>query len=1702
MDNAATFLAQEYGTGGMGAPNDFDVDYSSKGLIIQDSVFEGKIEIKLNWRQVAKRIQKLNKENHYLRKNRVDKYNLWLNKYNESKNSIDTSEHIGNYHISDMNQKGFAPRTRFRDNVNAIKTIKMLREKHRYANADEQNVLARYVGWGGLQDAFDSNNANWSNEYHELKELLDDDEYENARASVLTAFYTPPVIIKSIYNALGKFGFNGGTILEPSCGIGNFFGCMPEDMNCRLQGVEIDRISADIAKYLYPNAVILNSAYEKANLQEEYYDVAIGNVPFGQYKVYDSNEKDWNFSIHNYFFAKALKQIHSGGVIAFVTSSYMLDAKNNDFRKYIAQRAEFVGAIRLPDSTFSKNAGTSVVSDIIFLKKREIPVVDVSDDFLYTGKYKEHVLNEYYINNPDMVCGELIETSGRFGQTLTCKATDNFLERFEKAISLLPDNIYEDKVKEKVVEEATPERLHATPDIENFTYGIIDNNIYYRSNDCMEHIKIDSGKEAVLRGLIKLRQIQKNIISEQLRTSEDTEEYIKLRDELNIAYDKYVKEFGYIHKRTTLKLFERDRYVHLLSALEKSLDDGKSYVKEDIFYKRTIRANVDILHCDTVMDALAVVLNHDGRVNISHISSLCGLSDEVCIEELTAKGLIYRNPYSSGYETADEYLSGNIKDKLVIAKEAAKNDISYEYNVKALERCMPERVSAADINIRFGATWIPSKYYEEYMYHLFEVPDYLKNRIKLTYIPQSGDYIITNKKYDNTRTIVRDTYGTKECNAYEIFEKTINLKDIKITVEITDEYGRTVRELDRKATMVAQSRQDMIKNEFVDWLWSDTDRRVELEDLYNDKFNSTRNREFDGSHLTLPGSNPDITLNAHQLNAIARIIYGGNTLLAHVVGAGKTFEMVAAAMEGKRLGTIHKALFVVPNHLTLQTASEFLALYPGANLLVAKPSDFEKENRKEFCSRIAMGEYDGVIIGHSQFGLIPVSKERQQREIQRQVDEVVKEIEMLNGTIGNPRDNVSRETIKRLERTKKALMSKLTKMADIKQDDVITFEELGVDCMFVDEAHYYKNLYVHSKMGRNISGIPTSESQKSFDMYMKCRYLNEITNERGVIFATGTPVSNTMVEMYTMQRYLKPSTLEKNGLSLFDAWASTFGDTVTAMELAPEGTGYRMKTRFSKFYNLPELISMFKEFADIKTADMLNLDVPDVEYHNITVKPSEYQKNIVKSLGERAELVRSGSVNPKDDNMLKITTDGRKLALDQRILNPEIPEADTSKVKNLVENAISLYHQYNDDKALQLIFCDISTPTTGTDEADGRFINIYDDIRKKLIEKGVADDEIAYIHTANNDTKKDVMFRKCCKGEIRFLLGSTTKLGAGTNIQDRLIALHHLDVPWRPSDIEQQEGRIIRRGNRYNKVHIFRYVTEGTFDAYSWQIIENKQKFIGQIMTSKTPVRVAEDVDDTALSYAEIKALASGNPFIKERMELEAQVAKLKMLEANYRGVKLTLADKINISIPAEIQMRNSNVDKLKNDMKKVRKAFEVDGFPGIILGNKRYDDVSEAGEMLIATCRSNKVVSTEIKIGSYRDFELYSIFEPFMYEAKYEMPYRLILRGEDKHYIDLGRSPSGNFQRLDNALKKIEGKISENLLKVEELKVDLVAAQEEISKPFIYAEELKSKSERLNELTRMLDMDGTVDTMEEICDIDFKEDNDKVTMINKTKKI
>ena len=1618
----------------------------------------------------------------------------------ESENE-EVEQNLSNYRITyDENEKTtFSPRLRFRDNVNAIKLLKELEVEERQPTDEEKDILAKYVGWGGLSAAFDVRIDDWKNEYNELLELLTDSEYESAKSSTLTAFYTSPVVVSAMYKALENFGFRKGNILEPSCATGNFIGLVPDSINANFTGVELDSISGRIAKMLYPLADITINGYEKTDFDHSF-DVAIGNVPFNNYKIFDRKHSDWSFSIHNYFFARSLEEIHSGGIVAFITSSYTLDAQNWDFRRYIAERAEFLGAIRLPNTAFKGNAGTDVVSDIIFLKKRDVPITDIENEaFIFASDYKyktgenQYKINQYFIEHPDMILGNLIETTGQYGRNILSVEPfkhESLAESLDKAISKI-EGTYEALNNSKRTVSDNPDRLPASPDIDNLTFGLYNGEIYYREGNEMLRMTDSFSKADIerLKGLIELGQIQKKLINLQLviPTDEIERDLDELRAELNTKYDDFVDKYGYINNNKNKKVLSADNNKHRLMALENPINDDE-YDKSDFFVRRTVQPIIPITKSDTVEDALVVSITEKGVVDLSYIAELTNKEVDNCAETLIDEGLIFRVPFNDVYETADEYLSGNIKKKLEEAKKAAESDISYVKNVEALEKAMPERIEAKDISVRLGSTWIPVKYYEQFMREEFNLSSYASRKMEITYMTVTNEYYISNKSdfYGPDVIALRNTYGTNERSAIEILEASLNLKDVKVSKLVRMPDGTEKRMPDREKTLEAQGKQEYIKQRFEEWIWSDPQRTKELEDLYNDLFNNIRNRDYDGSFLRLGGSNPDIKLKQHQLNAIARIVLGGNTLLAHVVGAGKTFEMVAGAMESKRLGLCHKSLFVVPNHLTLQWASEFMRLYPTANILVADKKDFEPSNRKQFCARIAMGNYDAIIMGHSQFGKIPLSYQKQMKYINEEIAMLDEAIAEVNSHKVNRWDSLSmgdKITIKHIEKEKQRLIHELDRLQyqlENMQDSVVFFEQLGVDRLFVDEAHYFKNLYTFTKMSR-VAGIPTSNAVKSFDMFSKTKYLNEITNEKGVIFATGTPISNSMVEMYTMIRYLAPSLLADRGISQFDAWASAFGTTVTSMELKPEGSDFQMKTRFAKFFNLPELIALFKEFSDVKTADMLELDVPEAEYHNVEIEASGYQKTMLEMLADRADRIRGGGVLPKIDNMLKITTDGRKLALDQRVINGALPDEEHSKVNSLINNAMKLYRMYNEDKATQLIFSDISTPSgNNTDDKDefSDFKNIYQDIKDKLIKEGVPENEIAFIHDANSEAKKADLFNKVNKGEVRFLLGSTAKLGAGTNVQARLIALHHLDVPWKPSDIEQQEGRILRQGNKYDKVHIFRYVTKGTFDAYSWQIIENKQKFISQIMTSKSPVRVADDIDETALSYAEIKALATGNPHIKEKMELDTEISKLKILQSSYFSNKRSLKEKIDTILPTQIKHNEEVLENHRSDLL-IANNNDFSEFKGMTFRNKLYADAKEAGENLLKICQAEKTPNIETLIGEYLGFKLYIVFKPFIEVgqklSKDDIFYEAILKGKSKHTVQLGKSALGNITGLDNEIKRIEEKVKNVEAVINDLKTELADSQREYEKPFAQEQDLLQKIERLKELEHELGLDQTV---------------------------
>ena len=1550
---------------------------------------------------------------------------------------------------------------RFRRNIMAIQLLKKCQEENRFATPEEQIILSKYVGWGGLSEAFDENNSAWATEYLELSSVLTPEEYASARESTLTAFYTPPEVITAIYKAMEQMGFKEGNLLEPSCGIGNFIGMLPDAMqDSKIYGVELDTISAGIAQQLYQKTTIAAQGFEETNLPDSFFDGVVGNVPFGDFKVLDKRYDKHKFLIHDYFFAKSLDKLRPGGVMALVTSKGTMDKETLAVRKYIAQRAELLGAIRLPNNTFKGNAGTEVVSDILILQKRD-RLIDIEPDWIHLDTDENGIkMNSYFVQHPEMILGEMKMVSGRFGMEATCVPYENadLAAQLDEAVANIHGEITEYEAEEELEEEDNS--IPADPAVRNFSYTVVDDKIYYRENSRMTPVEVSATAENRIKGMIAIRNSVRTLI--ELQTEDYPDSEIKAEQErLNRLYDTFSGKYGLINSRANTSAFSQDSSFSLLSALEIIGEDGELERKADMFSKRTIKPHTPVTSVDTASEALAVSLGEKATIDMDYMMELSGKSENEIFEDL--KGVIFLNPlyeYGNSYEPkylmADEYLSGNVREKLKIAKNSAElYPEDYKVNVEALQKVQPKDLTASEISVRLGATWLPPDDVQEFIFHLLETPRYAQWNIKVHFSPFTSEWNIEGKSYDKGNVRAYNTYGTSRINAYKIIEETLNLKDVRIFDYIEDDEGKKKAVLNKKETAIAQSKQEMIKQEFQDWIWSDPERRERLCKSYNEKFNSVRPREYDGSHIIFNGMNPEIELREHQKNAVAHILYGGNTLLAHAVGAGKTFEMVAAAQESKRLGLCNKSLFVVPNHLTEQWAAEYLQLYPAANILVATKKDFETKNRKKFCGRIATGDYDAVIIGHSQFEKIPMSIERQRAILEQQLEEITGGIAELKRNRG---ENFS---IKQLEKSKKSIRQKLDKLNDqTKKDDVVTFEELGVDRLFVDESHYYKNLYLYTKM-RNVGGIAQTEAQKSSDLFMKCRYLDEITGGRGTVFATGTPISNSMVELYTIQRYLQYSTLVKNGLQHFDAWASTFGETITAVELTPEGTGYRAKTRFAKFYNLPELMAMFKEIADIKTADMLNLPVPEAKYHNIAVKPSEMQKEMVASLAERAEQVRGGGVDSSVDNMLKITNDGRKLALDQRMLNDMLPDFEGSKINACVDNIYRIWEENADKKSAQLVFCDLSTPKN-----DGTF-SVYNDIRKKLIERGIPESEVKFIHEADTDMKKKELFQKTRKGEVRVLLGSTQKMGAGTNVQDKLIALHDVDCPWRPSDLEQRSGRIVRQGNENPQVDIYRYVTEQTFDAYLYQLVEGKQKFASQIMTSKSPVRSAEDIDETALSYAEIKMLATGNPYIKEKMDLDIQVQKLKMLKSNFLSEKYGLEDKVIKFYPQQIAYLKSRVEGLTKDVETAKlHPKPIDEQPlGMTVSGVSYSEKAEAGQAIINACKSMNSPDA-IPLGEYRGFQMELYFDTV------QRNYVVKLKGETSRDVPLGDDSHGNIVRIDNGIERFEETLADTKNSLENTEKQFETAKQEIEKPFAKEEELKAKTVRLDELNILLNMD------------------------------
>ena len=1561
-----------------------------------------------------------------------------------------------NYRITDDHIGEGAPLERFQRNLDAIRTLKAVEAESRAATAEEQAVLAQYVGWGGLADFFDEKNPR----YAELKELLTDAEYAAARESTLTAFYTPPVVIRGIYAALGQMGFTQGNILEPACGIGNFLGMLPESMSgSKLYGVELDDLSGRIARQLYQKSSIAVQGYEKTAFPDNFFDVAIGNVPFGQFHVPDKRYDRLNFPIHEYFVAKMLDQVRPGGVIAVVTSSYTMDKRTASARKYIAQRSELLGAIRLPNNAFKAAAGTEVVSDILFLQKRE-RMVDIEPEWVHLATNENGIqMNSYFIDHPDMVLGEMKMVSGPFGPTPTCEPYPE--QPLESLLAEAVQNIHGEITAYDREEELEGEdhSIEADPAVRNFSYTLVDGQIYYRENSRMNPVEVSKTAESRIKGMIELRDCVRTLLEYQTEDYPD-EEIQAQQAKLNTLYDAFTRKYGLINSRGNAIAFDQDSSYFLLCSLEILDEDRNLKRKADLFTKRTIRSHRPAEKVDTAVEALALSIGEKAHVDMEYMGKLTGKDEETLFSELT--GVVFLNPAYTGendghekYLPADEYLSGNVRQKLAVAQGKAEQDPQYQINADALAQVQPTDLTASEISVRLGATWLDTEYVRQFTFETLGTPRSTQRRIEVHYSNITGEWRMEGKGMDPGNVKAFSTYGTKRINAYEIIEDTLNLKDVRIFDYVYDADGRKTAVLNKKETAIAQSKQELIKDAFAEWIWKDLDRREAICKTYNILFNSNRPREYDGSHISFSGMNPEITLRKHQVNAIAHILYGGNTLLAHVVGAGKTFEMVAAAMESKRLGLCQKSLFVVPNHLTEQWATEFLQLYPAANILVATRKDFETKNRKKFCGRIATGDYDAIIIGHSQFEKIPMSVERQRAILEQQIDEI------MMGISEAKREKAEKFTIKQMEKTKKGLQAKIDKLNDqSRKDDVVTFEELGVDRIFIDESHYFKNLFLYTKM-RNVGGIAQTEAQKSSDLFMKCRYLDEITGGRGIVFATGTPISNSMVELYTIQRYLQMSALEEQGLQHFDSWAANYGETVTAIELSPEGTGYRAKTRFAKFYNLPELMSVFKNVADIQTADMLKLPVPEAHYHNIALKPSEYQKEIVASLAERAEKVRNREVDSSVDNMLMITNDGRKLALDQRLVNPMLPSDPNSKAAKCAENVFEIWQRTAGQRSTQMIFCDLSTP-----KDDGTF-SVYDDIHAKLLELGIPENEIAFIHNAKSEVQKKDLFGKVRSGQVRILLGSTQRMGAGTNCQQKLIALHHLDCPWRPSDLQQREGRIIRQGNENKEVDIYSYVTEGTFDAYLYQLVESKQKFISQIMTSKSPVRSAEDVDEQALSYAEIKALASGNPMIKEKMDLDIEVSKLKLLKANHLSQKYALEDAISKDFPKQIAETQVRIAGYGADIATVKENTHPngDGFSPLTLAGVTHADKKEAGAALLTMCQT-MLSPAATQIGSYRGLTLELSFDTFARE------YHLTMIGQLRHTVTLGTDVFGNLQRMDNALEGLPIKEQTCREQLSNLQTQLETAKVEVQKPFPREAELNTKTARLEELNSLLNLD------------------------------
>ena len=1728
---AADFLKNEYGTGGsspgiIGAYQS-DAFHDAKGLrLSKGKIGNPDVTVLLKWNKVAERVRQLVRSDDYLSPEEMEKYEerqeaqrladleeaqQALNSENdlespqeepvhEVQEQEDTTESLeetvfneseaetespiqqleemvpaGNFHITDDELGQGTPKEKFRANIMAIQLLKKCEDENRNATSEEQKILSRYVGWGGLADAFDETKAAWETEYLELKTVLTPEEYAAARASTLNAHYTQPIVIESMYQVLENLGFTKGNILEPSMGVGNFFGMLPENLNqSKLYGVELDSISGRIAKLLYPDANIQIKGFEKTDYPNDFFDVAIGNVPFGAYKVNDRQYDRYNFMIHDYFLAKTIDQLRPGGVAALITTKGTMDKASPEVRKYLAERADLLGAIRLPNTAFKANAGTEVSADLLFFQKRESLTKEMPEWINLDSDVNGITVNQYFVQHPEMILGEMKEVSGPYGMETTCAPMEGAdLElQLQEAVKQIKGSMVPAVDVETELDEM-PESIPADPNVRNYSYTVVDDQVYYRVNSLMNQVKMPAATAERVKGMVAIRDTVRELIAMQMEEFVTDEEIQKQQEKLNQVYDTYTVKYGVIGSNANKRAFSDDSSYCLLCSLEDLNEDGTLKRKADMFTKRTIKKAVAVTSVETATEALALSLNERAKVDLPYMAELTGKTEEKITEELV--GVIFKNPLTDQWESGDEYLSGNVRDKLNTARTFAESHPEFTPNVRALEAVQPRNLEASEIEVRVGATWIEPSDYQDFMTELLHTPWYLAQKeIQVKFSEVNGEWRITGKNADSPRNaFAYATYGTERANAYKILEDTLNLKDVRIYDKSVNENGDEIRVLNKKETMLASQKQDAMKAAFKDWIFKDQQRRERLVKVYNERFNSIRPREYDGSHLTFPGMNPEIELRPHQKNAVAHQLYGENVLLAHVVGAGKTYEMVAAAMESKRLGLSQKNLFVVPNHLTEQWGAEFLQLYPGANILVATKKDFEPANRKKFCARIAMGNYDAIIIGHSQFERIPISDERQEAMLRKQIDD----LEMAIQSARYEQDG-GRYTVKQIEKTRKTLQTRLEKLNQKeKKDQVVTFEELGVDHLYVDEAHSYKNAFLYTKM-RNVAGIAQNEAQKSADMFNKCQYLDEITGGKGITFATGTPISNSMTELYVMQRYLQNSKLQNMGLGLFDSWASTFGEVVTSIELAPEGTGYRAKSRFARFYNIPELMNMFKEIADIKTSDQLKLPVPEAEYETVVLKPTEQQKEIVESLGERAEVVRNGGVDASVDNMLKITNDGRKLALDQRLVNELLPDNPESKIAVCAEKSYEIWKDTAAQKSAQLIFCDLSTP-----KGDGSF-NVYDDLKQKLIEKGVPEKEIAFIHDANTEAKKTELFGKVKSGQVRFLIGSTAKMGAGTNVQDRLIALHHLDIGWKPSDLEQREGRIIRQGNHNKKVHIFRYVTESTFDSYMWQLIENKQKFISQIMTSKAPVRSCEDVDEAALSYAEVKALATGNPAVKEKMALDVDVAKLKLLKANHMNNQYRLEDDIARNFPQQIAKLTEIIASYKADIAHFseHKITDPEQFSMEISG-KVFTEKKEAGMALLAVCKDIKSVDVTMDIGSYQGFNMRIQFDSWSKE------FILSVKHESVAKVRLGADALGNITRINNLLESYPEKLAEAEQRLETVQEQLANAKEEVGKPFPKEEELNQKLERLSELNALLNMDEREDTETEQSESKEKEE-------------